>query len=154
MSARASSLLIVAALPLGSCAIQMDLPQEFLVLQTSGDQLKATTPEDARVWVREFADPDGGTLDFWAATLKNDLIDNRGYRLQREDDVQDGSGRPGRLMELLATVGGEQQGYLVAVFTVPGMFGDSVRVLEFAARKEVYDRHVESVRAAISTLQP
>ena len=42
----------------GCSGISMDVPTPFLRLETPRAELKATTPDDARLWVREFEDHD------------------------------------------------------------------------------------------------
>jgi hypothetical protein len=121
---------------------------------TPRSELKATTPDDARLWVREFDDPDGGTVVFLAETLKNDLTSNRGYAFRTDSGTMDATGRPGIEQTYETAAGGEPHGYLVAVFVVERTLRDNlVRVAEFAAPKPVFDEHVESIRTAIGTLR-
>ena len=72
--------LAAASLLLGACTIQADLPSEFLRLDSQQRELKAMTADDARLWVREFDDPEDGNLAFWTEALRNDLVDRRGYK--------------------------------------------------------------------------
>ncbi len=151
---RSDRLLIVGALLLAGCrGIGMDLPAPFLRLDTERTQLKATTPDDARLWVREFDDRDKGGLAFWAATLQNDLTGNRGYELVAADDVRDRAGRDGRVLHLKATANGQSFQYLVAVFVTEGTFRNTIRVAEFVARDEVFAVHAAAVRTALTTLR-
>ena len=151
---RSSRVPIVGLLLLAGCrSIAMDLPAPFLQLDTPGAELKATTPDDARLWVREFEDRDRGGLAFWAATLQNDLAGNRGYQLVAADDVRDAAGRVGRLLHLEASANGERWSYLVAVFVVEGMFSHTIRVAEFVARDTVFATYADAVRAALPTLR-
>lgn len=132
----------------------MDLPEPFLRLATEGRQLKATTPDDARLWVREFPDDDQGSLAFWTAALRNTLTDGRGYELRGEGDVQDAAGLPGRWLDLRAQVNGETWGYLVAVFVDAGTWSHTIRVVEFVAREDTFAAQAPSIRAALATLRP
>jgi len=138
----------------GACAIEMDLPEPFLQLDTPGSWLKATTPDDARLWVREFADPDQGSVQFWSEALKNDLTRNRGYALVETGEARDQEGREGVRMEFRTTTQGERVGYLVAVFVLPGSSSNTIRVLEFTAREAVFASHVDAVVVAIGSLRP
>lgn len=144
----------VLALAAGGCGIGMDLPEPFLQLHTSGRELKATTPDDARLWVREFEDQDQGGLPFWAATLHNELTGSRGYELIEQSELRDGSGCPGRLFELRALVDGERWGYLVAVFVRAGTWSNTICVAEFVAREDTFTTHAPAIRTALTTLRP
>jgi hypothetical protein len=143
-------------LVLPACATTMDLPPDFLRLH--GNLLKATTPDDARLWVREFADPDAGPLEFWSKVLERDCVQNRGYELVGASDVHDGAGHAGRQFEFRTAADGERYGYLVSLFVLPGSFlpwsHQHVLVAEFTAREAVFTQRLASVRTAIATLEP
>jgi hypothetical protein len=150
------SLSLVAALLAtlaSSACVSLEAPARFLVTDRSGDELKAITPEESKLWVRRFDDDDKGGLDFWKDALKSDLKDNRGYILLGEGPATDGTGAAGHSMTLETTVNGRPVRELIAVFIRPGMFGDSIWVLEYVAPKDVFDKEVESVKASLSTLK-
>lgn len=143
---------------LGACSMTMNLPTDFLCLEQSASHYKAITPDDGRLWVREFADPAAGTLQFWTTTLQNDCVQNRGYELVGATAVRDGSGHQGQQLEFRTVAEGERYGYLVSLFLLPGSFlpwsSQHVLVTEFTAREAVFAARLEAVRAAIGTLQP
>ena len=146
-------LLAVAALA-GCGGLQMELPEGFLRLQRAPhDQLKATTPDDARLWVREFDDPDEGTLEFWTRTVQNAFMRERGYELVRTTEVRDGAGHDGRALQFHVTIAGERRGYLLALFVVPRAGSDTIRVAELVARREVFDGRRDEVLQALATLR-
>jgi hypothetical protein len=147
--------LTLAAL-LGGC-IAMQAPPSFLVIKESPSQFKAVSPDDARIWVHEFDDPyEGGTLDFWAQTMKADFVQGRGYTLIEEGKAKDGEGREGIEYVFEVTAGGAAQRYLVDIFYVEGCFcGDNeICVVEFVARKPLFEKYLADVRAAVATLEP
>lgn len=136
---------------LAGCAtpLSMTVPSPFLRLESSGAGIKATTPDGARLWVREFADRDRGDLSFWASALHYDL-EERGYRaLEEAGEVRDAADKTGSLRSYLCDVEGREQGYLVAVF-IPE--AGTVRVVEFVAPRARFDELSAAVRTAISTL--
>jgi hypothetical protein len=149
-------ILLCALLP--ACSMTMDLPSDFLRLERSGAEFKAITPDDGRLWVREFADPSAGTLEFWATTLRNDFVENRGYELVGDRPVRDGTGRAGQEFEFRTFAAGEGHGYLLTVFVLPAAFWpwseQQVLVAEFGAREPVFVERLEAVRTALGTLQP
>jgi hypothetical protein len=132
----------------------MDLPPDFLQLETGGFELKAITPDDARLWVREFEDRDQGALQFWASSLKVDFEDNRGYSLVEESEIRDDRGREGIQMQFAVTTEGEPHGYLVAVFVFEGSSINTIRIAEFVAPRAVFEQQLEGVEAALVTIQP
>lgn len=146
--------LALGMLLLGSCSIGMDLPAGSLRLDSDRDQVKATTPADARIWVREFRDPDGDTLGFWAKALRNELVRNRGYELLSEHELNDAARRPGIELRFSVNREGEAHGYLVALFVIEGVIwaDNTIRVAGFAARKPLFERYLNAVHAALSTL--
>lgn len=151
---RCVALLAVAAC-LASCSLTMQVPEPFLVLRTPGDEVKATTPEDARLWVREFADPDEGDAAFWTEALAHDL-ERRGYQpLGEAEQVRDAAGRTGFVRSFAVDADGREHGYLVAVFVRDHWWsGHIVRVAEFVAPRAAFDTLAPRVRAALATLQP
>lgn len=138
----------------GCSSIEMELPPDFLQLQTARRELKAITPDDARIWVREFEDPDQGDLQFWASTLKLDLEENRGYAPVEESAFRDDMGRDGIRMQFALTTEGEPHGYLVAIFVFEGSRTNTIRVAEFVGPEPVFERHLEGVKTALATIQP
>ena len=143
------------ALLLAACgAVSMDLPPDFLQLETPRAELKATTPDDARLWVRQFADRDQGDLAFWAETLKLDLVRNRGYVLSDESEIRDGKGTEGVRMQFGVTTEGEPHGYLVAVFVHEGGSENTIVVAEFVAPTAVFEKYLDAVETSMSTIDP
>ena len=155
VSFRALALLLLCQLLAACASLKMDLPAEFLTLK-DGPEHRAVTAQDARVWSREFAEDNHATLDFWAATLRNDLVEQRGYTIVAEGEATDGEGHAGRWFECRATVEGERRGYLVAVFSFDrGLFKKRhrVRTVQFTAREEDFVRLLPDVKAALGTLR-
>lgn len=149
---RVTTLALVLVLVGGAC-VSLEPPARFLVTDRSGDQLKAITPEESKLWVRRFDDEDKGGLEFWRDALKGDLKDNRGYLLLGEAPATDGTGAAGHSMTLETMVNGRPVRELIAVFVRPGLMGDSIWVVEYVAPKDVFDNEVEGVRASLSTLR-
>ena len=132
----------------------MQMPAPFLALRAPRGEFKAVTPDDARLWVREFVDEEHGSLAFWVEALRRDLTESRGYELVDESDVRDAAGRAGRRLRCAATIEGERHGYLVAVFVIDGLVAATIRVVEFTARLAAFDAHYGAVVGALPTLRP
>lgn len=147
--------LAVMAFGLGACATPIELPQSFVHLRDGGAGYRAITNDDARLWVRTFKDPTEAGVEFWAGTLERDLVEQRGYEKVGDSIVKNRAGDEGRLLELAANVRGERVDYMIAVWAEPVSFGSGtwITVVEFAASREVYQERIDSVRAALGTVQ-
>ena len=63
--------------------------------------------------------------------------------------MKDGVGRDGHELNFEVTALGSPQRYLITLFVLEGWWVNEIRVVEFVGRREVFERHIESVRAAI-----
>lgn len=140
--------LLVMALAAFACATPIRLPKDFLELKSSGG-FRAVTGDDARVWVREFEDPNTASLAFWATALEHEFTQQRGYDLVGKGAVKNRDGDEGAWFECATNVAGRRTGYLCAVW----VDGDDVQVVEFAADAEVFAARVEAVRNALKTVR-
>ena len=133
-----------------------DLPRDFLVLDRhEPSTFEATTADGARLLVRDFVDRDEGTLAFWSAALRNDLVDHRGYEpVGKAAPVRDAAGREGSVQTYRTRHEGVEHGYLTALWVIEANGQHWIRVAEFTAPSAQFEAHVESVRAALATLAP
>lgn len=142
----------LALLTIAVGCVSMDTPQGFVELDAPSSEFKAVTADDALVWVRRFEDPTAGEPEFWAATLRTELVENRGYTLisERSAAVGDWSGA-----EFLceANTLGEPRRYLILALTALDWGGTEFVVLEYTAAKKIFDTHLENVRKAATTLR-
>lgn len=146
------SLLLALGVSGSGCTIAMVVPDRFLVVQDEWGSKRALTPEESKLWVREFDDDSKGTLAFWSEALKADLIKSRGYTLVEEATVKDANGRAGMSMVLETTLSGRPVRELLAVFVVPGWWSNTIRVVEYVADKDAFATEVEGVRTSLGTL--
>ena len=68
-------------------------------------------------------------------------------------DLADTTGE-GLELTFEVTVEGASRGYLVAVFVIDGWRSNTIATVEFVATKSVFEKHLQAVRKAISTLEP
>lgn len=144
---------IVAALLLtGACSVSMDLPRDFLHLNPPDllhlymrSDLQAVTADDARIWMRTFDAGNEASVAFWTEAVEHDLVQQRGYELVAKGEVPGRNEASGVWLECAANVGGDRIGYLLALW----VHGTQVRVVEFAARADVFAARVEAVRQAL-----
>lgn len=139
--------LLLLLLPCTGCGITMRLPQDFLHLETD-DGFQAVTGDDARIWARTF-EANEASLAFWSQALEHDLVAQRGYELIEKGALEGRRGAEGVWFECAANVRGERVGYLIALW----VRGDEVRVVEFAARAEVFAARVAAVREALPSVR-
>ena len=142
---------------IAGCAspIRATLPDDFLELDGPPRELKAVTADDARLWVREFPDRDGGQLEFWSDSLRNDLIEQRGYEpLGEPEEITDGTGRRGIVQTYAVRHLGADQRYLIAVFVLGSGKDQRVRTAEFVAPTALFDGYVDDIRTALRSLEP
>ena len=95
------------ALFAAACAAPMQPPADFVVLKDPGEGFRAITSDDARLRVRDLAEPTKGGLDFWVDTLAQDL-GARGYERKDQGEVKNAAGRTGRWLAFAANVQGEK----------------------------------------------
>ena len=149
---RFAVVVVVVVACLSGC-LTMQVPERFLVIERGPGVLRALTPEESKIWVRDFDDDTKGSATFWKDALKADLIKNRGYTLLNESQLQDGGGRQGIILTLEATLGGRPVRELMGVFVIPGLFSNTIRVAEYVADKEAFDAEVEGVKQGLTTLK-
>jgi len=149
-TARPVVTLLLAAL-MTACVTPIELSRDFVSLagHESASDFRAVTADDARVWVRRFDDANEADLEFWAQVLEHDFVQQRGYDLVGQGDVENADHERGRWFECVTNVRGERVGYLIAVWAN----GSDVLVVEFAARGEIYGNRVECVRVALWTVR-
>lgn len=150
----AASLAALALFPLLAGCMHMQVPKDFLVIEEGSSEIKAVSPDDAKIWVHEFSDPDEGDLAFWSSVLKTDFVENRGYTLLEERAVKIAAGREGMEYRFEVTTQGTAQGYLVQVSVLEGWLSNTIVAVEFVAPKQVFAKHLDEVRKAIATLDP
>lgn len=148
--------LLVLAFAMAACATPIEAPKSFVKLGDGGEGYRATTNDDARLWVRTFRDATEADVEFWAGTLKRDFVEQRGYEKVDSGTVKNRRGEEGRWMEFSTNVRGERIDYMVAVWAASASWvsggGTDITVVEFAANHDVYTARVNDVRAALNTV--
>ena len=138
-----------------ACAAPMRPPADFVVLKDPGEGFRAITSDDARLRVRDLAEPTPGSTTFWIDTLKQDLV-ARGYELKDEGEAKNADGDAGRWLSFAANVQGEKVGYLVAVWVIEPTLpwrASFLRVAEFAAADAVFQARVAAVKESLATVE-
>lgn len=156
MSIMRTASLLMLIFGMAACAVPIEVPKSFVKLRDRGEGYRATTNDDARLWVREMWDATEAEVEFWAGALERDLVEQRGYQKVDGGSVKNSDGNEGRWLEFTANVGGERVDYMVAVWAAPKWWvlggGTDITVVEFAAHHDVYAERIASVRAALNSV--
>ncbi len=136
-----------------SGCLTIDPPKHFLIVQEELDQIKALSSDEARFWVREFKDANQGDLAFWSEAIQEEFVKNRGYLSISEEKIQDGTGREGTLLTFESTLNGVPHRYLFAMFVIPGWSANTIRVAEYLAPVEIYEKYEVSIEQSIRSLR-
>lgn len=153
-----TNLAFAFVLALAACALPIQVPADFAQQRNGGSDFVAATADEAVLRVREVDDPTvGSDAKFWAETLRNEFVEQRGYVEVARGAVADGAGVEGHWVEFTANVQGEKVDYLAAVWSRRGGLFDLgspyVQVVEFAARGAAYASRIEAVKAALKTVR-
>lgn len=155
MNALRYALLTALCLLPACAALDADLPNEFLQLETEPYEIRALTADDAQLRAREFESSDGGDLDFWSEALHHELVEVRGYAPEGDPvEVVDGDGQRGIARTYRTIAEGFEVGFLVALFVREESDRCSrIRVAEFAAENERFDELKPQVLDSLRTLR-
>ena len=126
-------------------AVDVSMPDGFLVVERDRKELKAVTSNDARFWLRELEAPKSGSTEFWSDALVHHLLANRGYKLVDDRTIRDADGRDGRELTFDVVSQGVPYRYLATLFVVERPFWsrtNGVRVTQFVAAKAEFDEQL------------
>ena len=143
----ALTLLIVAAC-IPACTDRMELPANFVELDRSERgtyDVRGISADGVVVALRHYPNPKGGSLEFWAQAVKNELTRGRGYTLEGTEPVESASGVAGQMMTFAARRRGAPAQYLVGVFVT----SQRVLVAEAGGKEEALSPRLEEVRKSL-----
>lgn len=110
---------------------------------------KAVSAEGVSLAMRQEDNPEGGTVEFWAAALKNQLVGARGYTLRGESAAASADGVAGKRMDFTANLQGRDMAYLVAVWVE----GKAIIIVEAGGPKEKFAADRAKIEAALKTVR-
>lgn len=129
----------------------MSAPDGFLVVASSRRELQAVSPDDARVWLREFPVDNDTTTNFWARAIQTHLVDHLGYRLIDQTEIAGPAQQTGHQMLFESDSIQGPMRYLLTVLPQPKPAWSGkrrIQVVEFAATAELYGEYVDAVGEA------
>ena len=113
--------------------------------------MQALTPDDARLWLREFSVHEDADLAFWTKALKTHFVENQGYKFLRESRVS-GQGemtnRQGHQILFEAYTDQGPVNYLITISLLDSGFVSpkkAIEVVEFVAAPELFIEYMDSV---------
>ncbi|MEO1996512.1 MAG: DUF4349 domain-containing protein [Planctomycetaceae bacterium] len=127
-------------------AVDLPLPDGFLMIQRQRSELKAVTADDAQLRVRKLVAPKDGSLDFWSTALASHLVDTCGYELVANRAVRNKQNREGRELTFDVVVNGTPMRYLATLFVEECPFWsrtNAIQVIELVAPQDEFQQHVQ-----------
>ena len=132
----------------------VDVPDGFVLLKSSRDELQAISPDDARVWYREFDVSNDASLDFWTKAVRTHLVEHQGCRLVDESEVSAENTMFKRRAHQMLLAASSDRGPLLHLLTIsvkprtlrPGH--NTVQITEFTAPPELYEEYRGAVGLA------
>lgn len=142
---------LVAALA-GCNTFAVKTPQGFVSLKRYRTKIyyKAVSPDNAVITISAFKHTDKGSLDFWAAILKREMVLQKGYKLTGAEAVRTRSGLAGRRLSFTTKSGTTPYAYESTVFVT----GRYIYVIEAAAKAKRFKAHRGSIDALIASFRP
>ena len=111
--------IVLVGAALGGCEAKMQFPTGFVEVEKYDlgpyDQ-RAVSADGVVMALRSETNPKNASLDFWGKAIRDELIEQRGYALSKDESVQAADGRQGKLMTFTALRSGVEFTYMVAVY--------------------------------------
>ena len=139
---------VALLVPATGCVPQMETPDGYVRLQNPAWTYarKFVSADGVYVGVRKSQSAEGGSLDFWATAVRNELVQSKGYTLVKTAEITNADGTAGRCMDFAASIEGRRLGYVVALW----VDGDKVIVAEAGGPKQKFDADRKLIDAALS----
>lgn len=124
----------------------MTLPEHFVEMDVdrSGYTKRGISADGVVVAFQVRENLKNGSSEFWTDAIRSDLT-GRGYRLEKEEDVENSAGQPGKLMTFSAKQQGSQFTYMLAVFVT----AQRVVTAEGGGKSEAVAKRADAIRASL-----
>jgi len=147
-----SLMTFAAAFALVGCLGEMNLPKDFVAAEKAdlGDyHVRGISADGVAVGLRSEDNQAGGTVDFWAKAIANELTTARGYTLDGTETVTTRSGLAGKIMTFSAWRSGTAFTYVIGVFVKDG----KVLVAEAGGKADAVKEHSKALRDALLSVR-
>ena len=144
------TVIVASLVAAAGCELQMTTPDGYVRLQNPAWVYgrKFVSAHGVYVAVRNPLPAEGGSLDFWATAVRNELIRSKGYTLAKTAEITNADGTAGRCMDFTANIEGRRLGYAVALW----VDGDKVIVAEAGGPKQEFDADRGAINAALGSV--
>lgn len=146
-------LVVLGAVALSACGphTSFTLPPEFVAMTDDAIEWepydwKAVNADGAVVVLRERDNDEEGSLDFWAAALKREIVATHGYELLEEGPFE-ARNMKGQLFDFKVDRSGVPYRYTVVIFVVD----DQIVTVETATREDELEAHGQSLRQIVES---
>lgn len=145
-------LMVLVATLAGCNTFAVKTPQGFVSLKRYRTKIyyKAVSPDNAVITISAFPHKDKGTLDYWAAILKREMVLQKGYKLTSSEAVRTRSGIEGRQLIFSTKNGATPYAYESTLFVT----GKYIYVIEAASKAKRFKSHRGSIDALIASFRP
>jgi len=145
-------LLVLMATLAGCNTFAVKTPQGFVSLQRYRSKIyyKAVSPDNAVITISAFEHQDKGSLDYWTAILKREMVLQKGYKLTGAEAVRTHGGLEGRQLTFSTKNGTTPYAYESTLFVT----GRYIYVIEAAAKAKRFKAHRGSIDALVASFRP
>ena len=144
--------MLICAVTWTGCAHNMDMPQGFVPvddLESGAYAVRGVSADGVVVALRVRKIPKEGSLEFWTTAVTNELVDARGYKPGKPEDVTSTTGLKGRLLPFTTEREGAGFTYTVALF----IDGRTLLLGEVGGKTEVVTARKDAVRKALLSVR-
>ncbi|MCX8037852.1 MAG: hypothetical protein N3D11_12545 [Candidatus Sumerlaeia bacterium] len=139
------------------CVFRMTTPENFVRVKQSiwtPSAFHALTPQEDKLLVRHFTSGEKQTLKFWADTLRNNLVEERGYTLREEGEFKTDAGLAGHRFLFEITMSDVPYCYELVVFVTQTWRRQHIYAAEFLCQKKNFDANRPAVEKALKQFRP
>ena len=133
---------------------EVRMPEHFVELDASAQEragyaLRATTAEGVVLAVREIANEEHGSREFWVDAIRNRLRRAGGYALLEERDVSLASGDSARQLRF----GRDEAGRPYAYWLTIAVRSDVIILIEAGGRRDAFEAREAALTQAIASVR-
>ncbi len=127
-------------------------PAGFVSLERYRSKIyyKAVSPDNAVITVSAFKHKNKGSLDFWAAILKREMVLQKGYKLTKTVTIKTDDGLEGRQLSFTTKNGSTPYIYESTLFVTKHY----IYVVEAASIAKRFKAHRGSIDTLIASFRP
>jgi hypothetical protein len=136
----------------GGCMHSMTLPAAFVGVDADykADYLvRGVSADGVVISLRREANPQNGSLEFWAEAVQNRLETALDYKCEGTGAIKSDTGLDGRLLTFTDTQKGVEYAYYVAVYVQ----GSDILVAEAGGKKAAFEPRKSQILQALHTVR-